>query len=232
MVARLRSPPLFHFIFCIISIIHPFRHLDFIQHSSYITLGQPLFPLARYFTMVVSTRSAGATVREGSMSPPRDPRGPPSIPMPDGRVEGAHLPPPPPVRIGLGGPTSQRPDPPSPHSSDGRSTRAQSSFANPRRQRPGKAPEVTINDRPSTSQHQRGGRDRPQLPSIGEPYLSPADLHRIVSTILEQMEFRSHPLRAARPPSDTSSGPSAHLAMSECTTSWIDDPAHGGAPTS
>ena len=67
--------------------------------------------------MVVSTRSARATVREGSTSPPRDPRGPPGIPMPDDGVEGARLPPPPPVRIGLGGPTSPRPDPPSPHMS-------------------------------------------------------------------------------------------------------------------
>ena len=137
--------------------------------------------------MVVSTRSARATVREGSTSPPRDPRGPPGIPMPDGGVEGARLPPPPPVPIGLGGRTFPRPDPPSPHSSDGRSTRAHSPFARPRRQRPGKAPETTTDDRPSTSQHRRGGPDRPRSPSVGEPYLSSADLHRTVSAVLEQM---------------------------------------------
>ena len=137
--------------------------------------------------MVVSTRSARATVPEGSTSPPRDPRGPPGIPMPDGGVEGARPPPPPPVCTGLGGPTYTRPDPPSPHSSDGRSTRVHSPFARPRRQCPGKAPEMTTDDRPSTSQHRRGGRDRPRSPSVGEPYLSLADLHRTVSAVLEQM---------------------------------------------
>ena len=137
--------------------------------------------------MVVLTRSARAIVREGSTSPPRDPRGPPGILMLDGGVEGAHHPPLPPVRIGLGDLTSSRPDPPSPHSSDGQSTRAHSPFARPRRQRPRKAPDMTADDQPSTNQHQRGGRDRPRSPSIDEPYLSQADLHRTVSVVLEQM---------------------------------------------
>ena len=132
MVARLRSRPLFHFISCIISIIHSYRLLDFILHSSYITLGIAPLPHSRVHAMVVETRSARAVVREVSTSPPRDPRGPTGIPMPDGGMEGVHLPPPPPVRIGLGGPTSPRPDPPSPHSSDGRSTRAHSPSARSR----------------------------------------------------------------------------------------------------
>ena len=139
--------------------------------------------------MAVSTRSARATVREASTSPPRDPRGPPRIPMPDGGVEGVRPPPPPPppVRLGLGGPTSPRPDPPSPHSSDGRSTRAHSPFARPWRQHPRKAPDMTADDQPSTSQHRREGRDRPRSPSIGEPYYSQVDLHHTLSAVLEHM---------------------------------------------
>ena len=150
--------------------------------------------------MVVSTCSTRATVREGSTSPPRDPKGPLGIPMPDGRVEDARLPPPPSVRIGLGGSTSPRPDPPSPHSSDGRSTRAHSPFTRPQRQRPEKAPEMTADDRPSTSQHRRGGRDRPRSPSIGEPYLSQANLHHTMSVVLEQMGVPLPPTSSCTPP--------------------------------
>ena len=157
--------------------------------------------------MVVSTRSARATVREGPTSPPRDHRGPPSIPMPDGGVEGARPPPLPPVRIGLGGPTSPRPDPPSPHSSDGRSTHAHSPFARPRQQHPGKAPETTTDDRPSTSQHRRGGRDRPRSSSVGEPYLSSADLHRTVSAVLEQMGVTLPPTSGRTAPQRHQLGP-------------------------
>ena len=163
--------------------------------------------------MVVETRSARAAVREGSLSPPRDPRGPAGIPMPDGRMEGVRLPPPPPVRTGLGGPSSPRPDLPSPHSSDGRSTLAHSPFARSRRQRPGKAPAMTSDDRPSTSQPRRGGRDRPRSPSVGDPYLPTADLHRTVSAVLEQMGVpipttsgrmapQRHPLGPERPTGD------------------------------
>ena len=103
--------------------------------------------------MVVSTRSARATVREGSASPPRDPRGPPGIEMPDGRVEDVRPPSLPPVHLGLGGPTSPRPDPPSPYSSDGRSTLVHFPFARPRRQHLEKAPDMIVVDQPSTSQH-------------------------------------------------------------------------------
>ena len=163
--------------------------------------------------MVVETRSALAVVREGSLSPPRDPRGPAGIPMPDGGMEGVRLPPPPPVRTGLGGPSSPRPDLPSPHSSDGRSTRAHSPFARSRRQRSGKAPAMTTDDRPSTSQPRRGGRDRPCSPSKGEPHFSSAELHRTLSAVLEQMGVpipstsgrmapQRHPLGPERPTGD------------------------------
>ena len=163
--------------------------------------------------MVVETCCARAAVREGSLSPPRDPRGPARIPMPDGGMEGVRLPPPPPVRTGLGGPSSPRPDLPSPHSSDGRSTRAHSPFARSRRQRPGKAPAMTTDDRPSTSQPRRGGRDRPRSPSVGDPYLPTTDLHRTVSAVLEQMGVpipstsgrvapQRHPLGPERPTGD------------------------------
>ena len=148
--------------------------------------------------MVVETRSARAAVREGSLSPPRDPRGPAGIPMPDGGMEGVRLPPPPPVRTGLGGPTSPRPDPPSPPSSDGRSARAHSPFARPRRQRSGKAPAMTIDDRPSTSQPRRGGRDRPGSPSIGDPHLMEDHAHDQATARAEPDGARVLPRRSTR----------------------------------
>ena len=88
-------------------------------------------------------RSARATIREGSMSPPRDPSGPQGISMHDDEVEGVFPPPPPLIHLGQGDPTSLRPRPPTPHLCDGRTTRAHSPFTRPQRQRPRKAADMT-----------------------------------------------------------------------------------------
>ena len=137
--------------------------------------------------MVVVTQSARVAAREGSMSPPTYPRGPQGISMPDNGLEGVCPPPPPPIHLGQGDPTSPRPGPPSPHSSDGRTLGAHSPFTRPWRQRPRKAPNTSSDAQPSTSQPRRGGRDCLRLPSISNPYVTQADLHRMVSAVVERM---------------------------------------------
>ena len=68
---------------------------------------------------------------------------------------------------------------------------------------------MTTDDRPSTTHHRRGGRDRPRSPSVGEPYLSQTDLHRMVSAVLELMGV---PL----PPTSGRPAPNRHQLGPDC----------------